>query len=155
MFMFLFFQSSANGNDDVDNNTNNEDCICHGIDDSESSSEYECDISDDGSDMQPQPQLRSVRGLGLVRVCGGRFRRHGARGCRADGGRGSSAHAVPRVANQPVTWSDITDFENPNIDKLFHENEGPNRLSIIAETPLDCLQLFFFRQTIQIDCRTK
>ena len=63
--MFLFFQSSAN-DDDVDNNTNNEDCICHGIDDSESSSEYESDISDDGSDVQPQPQLRSVRGRGLV-----------------------------------------------------------------------------------------
>ena len=87
-------------------------------------------------------------------ACGGWFRRCGGRGCRADGGRGSSAHAVPRVANQPVTWSDITDFENPNIDKLFHENEGPNRLSVIADTALDCLQLFFFRQSIQIDCRT-
>ena len=73
--MFLFFQNSANDNDDVDNNTNNEDRICHGSDDSESSSEYESDISDDESDVQPQPQHRSIRGRGLVRVCGGRFRR--------------------------------------------------------------------------------
>ena len=44
--MFLFFQNSANDNDGVDNNTNNEDRICHGTDDSESSSEYKSDISD-------------------------------------------------------------------------------------------------------------
>ena len=137
IFMFLFFQNSANNNDDVDNNTNNEDCSCHGIDDSESSSEYESDISGDGSDVQPQPQHRSVRGRGLIRGCGGRFRgcgRIAARGCR---------DVVPRVANQPVILSDITDFENPNIDKLFRENERPDRLSIIAETLLDCLQMFF------------
>ena len=28
---------------------------------------------------------------------------------RVDGGRGGGAHAVPRVAKQPVTWSDISD----------------------------------------------
>ena len=44
--MFLFFQNSANDNDGVDSNTNNEDRICHGTDDSESSSEYESDISE-------------------------------------------------------------------------------------------------------------
>ena len=144
--MFLFFQNSANDNDGIDNNTNNQDRICHDTDDSESSSKYESDISDDESDVQPQPQHRSIRGRGLVRVRGGRFRRCGrvgTRGCRADGGCSSSAHAVPRVANQPVTWSDTTDFENPNINKLFHEKEGPDRLSMLVESPLDCLQLFF------------
>ena len=44
--MFLFFQNSANDNDGVDNNTSNEDRICHGTDDSESSSESEADISE-------------------------------------------------------------------------------------------------------------
>ena len=104
--MFLFFQKTANDNDGVDNNTNNEDLICHGTDDSKSSSEYESDISDDGSDKQPQPQHRSIHGFGLVRVYGGQFGiygRVGAHGRIADVGHGSSAHAVPRVANQPVT----------------------------------------------------
>ena len=69
--MFLFFQNSANDNDnDVDNNTNNKDRICHDIDDLESSSEYESDLSDDGSDGLAQPQHRSIRGRELVRVCG-------------------------------------------------------------------------------------
>ena len=116
--------------DDVDNNSNNEDQICHGTNDSKSSSEYESDVSDDGIDVQPQPQHRSIRGRGLVRARGGRFRRCGrvgAQGHRADGGRGSGAHSVPRVANQPVASSYITDFENPNVDKLFHENEGSPR----------------------------
>ena len=71
--------------------------------------------------MLAQPQHKSIRGLG--RVHGGRFRR-----CGRVGARGHRADAVPRVANQPVTWSDITDFEIPNTDKLFHENEGPDRL---------------------------
>ena len=60
--MFLFFQNSANDNAErwcsVDKDTNNEDRICHGTNDSKPSSEYESDISDDGSDVQPQPQLR-------------------------------------------------------------------------------------------------
>ena len=137
--MFLFFQNSANDNDnDVDNNTNNKDRICHDTNDSESLPEYESDISDDGIDVLVQPQQRSIRGRGLVRVRGGRFcrcGRVGAHSCRAE--------AAPRVANQPVIWSDITDFENLNIDKLFHENEGLDRLSMLVETPLDCLQLFF------------
>ena len=117
ILVFLFFQNSANDNDDVDSNTNNEDRICHGTDDLESSSEYESDISDDGCDLHPQPQHRSIRGRGLVRVRGGGFRRCGrvgAHGRRADGGRGGGVHAVPRVANQPVTLGEITDFENPN-----------------------------------------
>ena len=63
--------------------------------------------------------------------------------CRADGGRDSSAHVVPRVVNQPGTVSDTTDFENPNNDKLFKEKEGPDRLSMLVETPLEFL-LFFF-----------
>ena len=50
---------------------------------------------------------------------------------------------VPRVANQPGTVSDTTDFENPNNDKLFKEKEGPDRLSMLVETPLEFL-LFFF-----------
>ena len=58
--MFPFFQNSANDNAErwcgVDNNTNNEDRICHGTNDSKPSSKYESDISDDGSDVQPQPQ---------------------------------------------------------------------------------------------------
>ena len=97
--------------------------------------------------MQPQPQHRSIRGRGLVRVCGGQFRRCGrvsARGCRADGGRDSSAHVVPRVVNQTGTVSDTTDFENPNNDKLFKEKEGPDRLSMLVETPLEFLHFFFF-----------
>ena len=61
--MFLFFQNSANDNAErwcgVDNNTNNEDRICHCTNDSKPSSEYESDISDDGSDVQPQPKLRA------------------------------------------------------------------------------------------------
>ena len=65
--------------------------------------------------MQPQPQHRSVHGCGLLRICDGWFCRCGRVGL------GSSEHAVPRIANQPVTWSDITDFENANVDKLFHE----------------------------------
>ena len=92
--------------------------------------DVESDVSDDGIDVQPQPQHRSIRGRGLVRARGGRFRRCGrvgAQGHRADGGRGSGAHSVPRVANQPVASSYITDFENPNVDKLFHENEGSPR----------------------------
>ena len=96
--------------------------------------------------MQPQPQHRSIRGRGLVRVCGGQFRRCGrvsARGCRADGGRDSSAHVVPRVVHQPGTVSDTTDFENPNNDKLFKEKEGPDRLSMLVETPLEFLHFFF------------
>ena len=124
--MILFFQNSANDNDNnVDNNTNNKDRICHDTDDSESSSEYESDISDDGSNVQLQPQHRSIRVRGLVRACGGGFRR------------------CERVANQTVRWNYIIDFENPNVDKLFHKNEGPDRLSMLAETPLDCLQLLF------------
>ena len=96
--------------------------------------------------MLVQPQHGSIRGRGLVRVRGGGFcrcGRVGARGRRANGGSGVGAHAIPRVANQPVTWSDSTDFENPNVNKLFHENEELGRLSILAGTPLDCLQLFF------------
>ena len=95
--------------------------------------------------MQPQAQHRSIRCRGFVRVRGGLFRRCGrvgARGLRADGGRGSSVHAVPRVANQPFTWSDITDFENLNVDKLFHEKEGPDRLSMLVETPPVCICFF-------------
>ena len=119
IFMFLFFQNSANDNDnDVDNNTNNEDRICHDTDDSQSSSEYESDISDDGYSVLPQPQHRSIRGRGLVRAHGGRFcrcGRVGAHGRRADGVRGGGVHAVPRVANQPVKLGEITDFENPNV----------------------------------------
>ena len=124
--MFLFFQNSANYNDGVENNTNNENSICHGTDDSQSSSEYEFDISDDGSDVQSQPQHRSMLGCWLVRIRGGRFRRCGRVG------RGSSTHAVPRVANQPVKWSGITDLKNPNVGKLFHEREGPDRLSVLS-----------------------
>ena len=41
IFMFVFFQNSANNNDnDIDNNTNNKDRVCHDTNDSESSSEY-------------------------------------------------------------------------------------------------------------------
>ena len=109
--VFLFFQNSANDND-VDSNTNNEDRIYHGTDDLESSSEYEFDISDDGCDLQPQPKHRSIRGGGFRR-CG----RVGAPGRRADGVRGGDVHAVPRVANQPVTLGEITDFENPNVSR--------------------------------------
>ena len=146
--MFLFFQNSANDNDnDVDNNANNKDRNCH---DSESSSEYESDMSDDGIDALVQPQQKYICGRGLVRIRGGRFCR-----CGRISAHGQRAEAVPRVANQPVTWSDITDFEIPNIDELFHENEGLDRLSMLAETPLDCLQLFFFRRSIQIDGRRK
>ena len=145
--MFLFFQNSANDNDnDVDNNTNNEDRICHDTKDSQSSSEYESDISDDGYGVLAQPQHRSIRGRELVRVRGGRFCRCGRvgnHGRRADGGCGGGAHAVPRVADQSVKWSDITDFENPNVEKLFYENEEPDTLSMLAGTPLDCLQLLF------------
>ena len=77
--------------------------------------------------MQPQPQHRSFRGRGLVRVCGGQFHRCGrvsARGCRADGGRDSSAHVVPRVVNQTGTVSETADFENPNNDKLLRKKKG-------------------------------
>ena len=95
--MFLFFQNSANNNDDVGNNTNNKDHICHDTNDSETSSEYESDIPNDGSDVLAQPQHRSIRGRGLVRVRSGRFRR-----CGRVGTRGRRADAVPRVANQPV-----------------------------------------------------
>ena len=61
--MFLFFQNSANNNDnDVDNNTNNEDRICHDTDNSQSTSEHESDISDDGSGVLAQPQHGPIRG---------------------------------------------------------------------------------------------
>ena len=95
--------------------------------------------------MQPQPQHRSIRGRGLVRVCGGQFRRCGrvsTCGCRADGGRDSSAHVVTRVVNQPGTVSDTTDFENPNNDKMFKEKEGPDRFSMLVETPLEFVHFF-------------
>ena len=95
--------------------------------------------------MQPQPQHRSICGRWLIRVFGGRFHRCGrvsARGCRADSGRDSSAHIIPKVANQPGTVSDSTDFENPNNDKLFQEKEGPDRLSMLVETPLEFLHFF-------------
>ena len=127
--MFLFFQNSVNDND---NNTNNRDCFCHDTDDSEPSSQYESVTSADGSDFQPQPQHRSICSRWLVRVCGDGFHRCGrvgAHGSRADGG---GAHAVPTVGNQPVTWGNITDFENPKVEKLFHENEGPGRLSMLV-----------------------
>ena len=127
--MFLFFQNSVNDND---NNTNNRDCFCHDTDDSEPSSQCESVTSADGSDFQPQPQHRSICSRWLVRVCGDGFHRCGrvgAHGSRADGG---GAHAVPTVGNQPVTWGNITDFENPKVEKLFHENEGPGRLSILV-----------------------
>lgn len=127
--MFLFFQNSVNNND---NNTNNRDCFCHDTDDSEPSSQCESVTSADGSDFQPQPQHRSICSRWLVRVCGDGFHRCGrvgAHGSRADGG---GAHAVPTVGNQPVTWGNITDFENPKVEKLFHENEGPGRLSMLV-----------------------
>ena len=127
--MFLFFQNSVNDND---NNTNNRDCFCHDTDDSEPSSQCESVTSADGSDFQPQPQHRSTCSRWLVRVCGDGFHRCGrvgAHGSRADGG---GAHAVPTVGNQPVTWGNITDFENPKVEKLFHENEGPGRLSMLV-----------------------
>lgn len=127
--MFLFFQNSVNDND---NNTNNRDCFCHDTDDSEPSSQCESVTSADGSDFQPQPQHRSICSRWLVRVCGDGFHRCervGAHGSRADGG---GAHAVPTVGNQPVTWGNITDFENPKVEKLFHENEGPGRLSMLV-----------------------
>ena len=127
--MFLFFQNSVNDND---NNTNNRDCFCHDTDDSEPSSQCESVTSADGSDFQPQPQHRSICSRWLVRVCGDGFHRCGrvgAHGNRADGG---GAHAVPTVGNQPVTWGNITDFENPKVEKLFHENEGPGRLSMLV-----------------------
>ena len=117
LYICLYLCSSFFRILDVDSNTNNEDRICHGTDDLESSSEYESDISD-GCDLQPQPKHRSIRGRGLVRVRGGGFRRCGrvgAHGRRADGVRGGGVHAVPRVANQPVTLGEITDFENPNV----------------------------------------
>ena len=139
IFMFLFFQNSANDND-IDNNANNKDHICQDTNDSESS-EYESDVSDDEIDVEPQPQLRSICGLRLARGRGGGFSRHRTVGTSSQrANRVGSAHAVPREANQPVTWSDITDFENPNVDKLFHEHEGPDRLSMLAETMLDCFQ---------------
>ena len=98
IFMFVFFQNSANNNDnDIDNNTNNKDRVCHDTNDSKSSFEYKSDIPDDGSDVLAQPQHRSICGRGLVRVCGGRFHR-----CGRVGTRGRRADAVPRVANQPV-----------------------------------------------------
>lgn len=127
--MFLFFQNSVNDND---NNANNRDCFCHDTDDSEPSSQCESVTSADGSDFQPQPQHRSICSRWLVRVCGDGFHRCGrvgAHGSRADGG---GAHAVPTVGNQPVTWGNITDFENPKVEKLFHENEGPGRLSMLV-----------------------
>ena len=127
--MFLFFQNSVNDND---NNTNNRDCFCHDTDDSEPSSQCESVTSADGSDFQPQPQHRSICSRWLVRVCGDGFHRCGrvgAHGSRADGG---GAHAVPTVGNQPLTWGNITDFENPKVEKLFHENEGPGRLSMLV-----------------------
>ena len=127
--MFLFFQNSVNDND---NNTNNRDCFCHDTDDSEPSSQCESVTSADGSDFQPQPQHRSICSRWLVRVCGDGFHRCGrvgAHGSRADG---DGAHAVPTVGNQPVTWGNITDFENPKVEKLFHENEGPGRLSMLV-----------------------
>ena len=129
--MFLFFQNSVNDND---NNTNNRDCFCHDTDDSEPSSQCESVTSADGSDFQPQPQHRSICSRWLVRVCGDGFHRCGrvgAHGSRADGD-GGGAHAVPTVGNQPVTWGNITDFENPKVEKLFHENEGPGRLSMLV-----------------------
>ena len=127
--MFLFFQNSVNDND---NNTNNRDCFCHDTDGSEPSSQCESVTSADGSDFQPQPQHRSICSRWLVRVCGDGFHRCGrvgAHGSRADGG---GAHAVPTVGNEPVTWGNITDFENPKVEKLFHENEGPGRLSMLV-----------------------
>ena len=129
IFMFLFFQNSVNDND---NNTNNRDCFCHDTDDSEPSSQCESVTSADGSDFQPQPQHRSICSRWLVRVCGDGFHRCGrvgAHGSRADGG---GAHAVPTVGNQPVTWGNITDFENRKVEKRFHENEGPGRLSMLV-----------------------
>ena len=147
IFMFLFFQNSVNDND---NNTNNRDCFCHDTDDSEPSSQYESVTSADGSDFQPQPQHRSICSRWFVRVCGDGFHRCGrvgAHGSRADGDGGGAhavptvgnqpvtwggAHAVPTVGNQPVTWGNITDFENPKVEKLFHENEGPGRLSMLV-----------------------
>ena len=118
IFMFLFFQNSANYNDGVENNTNNENSICHGTDDSQSSSEYEFDISDDGSDVQSQPQHRSMLGRGLVRIRGGRFRRCGRVG------RGSSTHAVPRVANQPVKWSILLILKILTLANCFMKRKG-------------------------------
>ena len=76
-----------NNNNDVENNTNNKDRICHDTNDLESSFEYESDIPDDGSDLLAQQQHRCIRGCGLVRVHGGWFHRCGrvdVHGCRAD-----------------------------------------------------------------------
>ena len=85
-------------------------------------SKYESDILDDESDVLAQPQHRSIIcGCGLVRIRGGRFRRCGRVGAHV-----RRTDAVPRVANQPFMEWYYWDFESPNIDKLFHENEGPD-----------------------------
>jgi len=44
---------------------------------------------------------------------------------------------------QSIWTDDISDFDNPNSQIGFHEIEGPDRQAMDAETPLDCLQLFF------------
>ena len=102
------FQNSANNNDnDVDNNTKNKDCICHDTNDSESSSEYESDIylmMEVVCGTTTAQVYCSIRGCGLVRVRGGRFRR-----CGRVGAHGRRADAVARVANQPF-WSDIAEI---------------------------------------------